>query len=373
MKKRSNISLLSALFSTFGSIILLLVIGYFLINLGKPASTSDSLSPTSTPTPTPIPTTPIIDTVTSDLDYEQPYEYVAEDYTTTPVVDEYVPTAYIEPTSSPYIPEYDSFRVTFIDVGQGDCTLIQDNGQNMLIDAGPRESVGSIEAVLNQNGVSTIDALILTHNDADHIQGAINIIPDYNVQSIYMTDIERSTGTYYLLSKAIDESNASVSYPKAGVTISFGTATYEVVGPALDANTIYEENNSNSIIVRVTHGNDTFLFTGDATGEEIDDIILAGYVLSAQVLKAAHHGSAADGCNSRTLFSAVNPETVVISCGKWNDYGHPHDTVLNRIRERGCKLYRTDLQGTISCTSTGNGIIWDMESTTDYRDGDQIY
>ncbi len=370
MRKNTQIIVFMILSLSILLLLLLLCLGAKKSAPVRKESSYTHVSVTTTPTPIPTESITVFVSPTDPVyEYEQPYVYVPEEYPSDPIV-EYIPTeAYIEPTSVPN----DNFRVTFIDVGQGDCTLIQDNGRNMLIDAGPRESVGSIEAVLNQNGVSTIDALILTHNDADHIQGAINIIPDYNVQSIYMTDIERSTGTYYLLSKAIDESNASVSYPKAGVTISFGTATYEVVGPALDANTIYEENNSNSIIVRVTHGNDTFLFTGDATGEEIDDIILAGYVLSAQVLKAAHHGSAADGCNSRTLFSAVNPETVVISCGIWNDYGHPHGAILDRIRDRGCNLYRTDLQGTISCTSTGNGIIWDMDPTNDYRDGDQIY
>ncbi len=284
--------------------------------------------------------------------------------------------AYTTPTPTAALQQYPvdgEYRVTFIDVGQGDCTLIEDNGAAMLIDAGPRESVGSIEAVLNQHGVQTIDTLILTHNDADHIQGAINIIPDYHVQNIYMTNIERSTGTYYLLTKEINNSNAAVFYPKAGAVIPFGSATYEVVGPALDAYTVYESNNSNSIIVKATHGNDTFLFAADATGEETDDILRAGYDLSAKVLKAAHHGSAADECNSKSFLNAVSPETVVISCGRLNDYGHPHGAILDRIRDKNCKLYRTDLQGTISCTSTGNGIIWDMEPTNDYRDGDQIY
>ncbi len=262
------------------------------------------------------------------------------------------------------------FRVTFIDVGQGDCALIEDNGSAMLIDAGPKESVATIEAVLDQYQIKTIDTMVLTHNDADHIQGASNIIEDYGVGCIYMSDYAKETGSYYYLTKYISKYNVPVYYPKAGSSIPFGTATYEVVGPLQGA--AYEDINSYSIIVRVRHGNDSFLFTGDATGEETDDILRAGIDVNAQIIKAAHHGSANQGCNNKAFWDAVNPEAVVISCARYNDHGHPHKEVMEMTQQRGCKLFRTDLQGTISCISTGNGVQWNMAPSDNYLNGNSL-
>ena len=267
------------------------------------------------------------------------------------------------------MPEGDDFRVCFIDVGQGDSTLIWDNGSAMLIDAGPADSTGSLEAVLEQNSIDTIDTLILTHSDADHIGGAPDIILNYNVSNIYMSDYYKNTKAYDNLMQAISESETPVFHSKAGDNLTFGTAKYEVLGPVLKEGTVYNDANSYSIVLKVTHGNDTFLFTGDATGEETDDILRAGFDVSAQVLKAAHHGSANYGCNDAKFWLAVNPETIVISCGYKNDHGHPHKETMEMTKMMRYRLYRTDLQGTVSCNSTGNGISWSTTPCDNYLNG----
>ncbi len=325
----------------------------------------------------------------TDIPAYQPIETVPTFYvppTATPLP---TPTAIPTPTAVPTptiagsmgtptaAPSNSSIKVTFINVGQGDSTLIMDNGSAMMIDTGPKEAVGTIEAILNENGVSRIDTMVLTHPDADHIQGAITLLDDYTVGNIYMPDYTKDNGTNRRLLGKIDQYQIPVHRPEVGAYIPFGAASYQMLGPFLNEIPYYEEErdlaNYYSIVIKLTNGADTFLFMGDAPGAETDAILNAGFDVSAKVFKAAHHGSANEGCNNNALWKAVNPESVVISCGLYNDHGHPHEEVMNEAKKRGCKLFRTDLQGTISCTSTGNGIIWDIEPTNDYRNGRAIY
>lgn len=349
---------------------------------------------TSTPTPTPLGTIYIYATPT-------PAEYDAYSHTdptpadgyaytdppteeqsyspTEPIVSDYQPADTPTPTPSP-APVYtgsSEVKVYFINVGQGDSTLIIDNGSAMMIDTGPKEAVGTIEAVLNENSINRIDTMVLTHPDADHIQGAITLLDDYTVGNIYMPDYSKDNGTNRRLLSKIDQYQIPVYRPEAGAYIPFGTASYQMLGPILGSIPYYEEErdlaNFYSIVIKLTNGADTFMFMGDAPGAETDAILNAGFDVNAKVIKAAHHGSANEGCNNDALWRAVNPESVVISCGLYNDHGHPHEEIMNEAKKRGCKLFRTDLQGTVSCTSTGNGILWNTEPANDYRNGRAMY
>ena len=266
--------------------------------------------------------------------------------------------------------ESSDIEVTFIDIGQGDSILIQDHGQTMLIDTGYYANFDKLEKAFQEKGVTGIDVLVLTHPDADHIGSAASIVSYYDASTIYMAPIEKDSASYGYLMDAVENFDVQVKYPSSGDLISFGTATYEVVGPVPGVN--YEDANSWSIIVKMTNGEDTFLFTGDATGEEIEDVLKTGVDLSADVLKAAHHGSANDGCNNDVLFDAVQPDALVVSCELGNKYGHPHRETMEQVQTRNISLYRTDLQGTISCVSTGSGIRWRNTPSTDYRNGNSI-
>ncbi len=262
--------------------------------------------------------------------------------------------------------------VEFIDVGQGDSTLIVDNGQAMLIDTGLYEAYDNVKDTLREYGVSTIDVLILTHPDADHIQAAPAIIEDYDVETCYMPVVTNDTAAYERAINSLYTNNVEVINPTAGDLIDFGTAKYEVLGPVYDIEGAYDDTNSYSIIVKMTNGADSFLFTGDATGDETEDVLSTGMDVSADVYKASHHGSANDGCNSEAFIRAVSPETMVVSCGYHNDHGHPHRETMSLATEYGLTLYRTDLQGSVGALSTGNGIKWSVEPTTVYTNGNNL-
>lgn len=246
--------------------------------------------------------------------------------------------------------------VTFIDVGQGDSILIEDNGHNMLIDTGYYSEYDNLTATLNEHGVDTIDCLVLTHPDADHIQSAPEIISEYSVQKIYTTKIESESKSYEHLKKIISLFGVDVIYPSAGDYIDFGSATYYVAGPIKNEKDVYDDVNSYSLIIKIINGNDSFLLTGDATGDETNDILNTGIDVSAMVYKAAHHGSANDGCNDSGFVNAVNPQIAVISCGVDNTYGHPHRETMQLFNNKELYVYRTDTMGSITFLSTGDSI-----------------
>lgn len=249
-------------------------------------------------------------------------------------------------------------QISYIDVGQGDATLIVDNGHVMLIDTGLSSSYETLTHELSVNNISRIDALVLTHPDADHIQNADDLIQDYEIGCIYMPDRESDSQTYAALMWAIDAYDVPVINPLAGARIKFGgNADYYVVGP-VSYEQKYDDNNSYSIVIRMVNNNDTLLFCGDATGEEMDEIISTGTDISAQVYKASHHGSANCGCNKESIIRLVNPDIAVVSCGKDNSYGHPHKETRMLFDNMNITLLRTDELGTIHCTSTGSGITW---------------
>ena len=277
--------------------------------------------------------------------------------------------AEVKADNEPAIVPQNDIYVEFIDVGQGDSILIVDDSEAMLIDTGVWEAYDNVCDALLDYGINSIDTLVLTHPDADHIQSAPDIIEQYNVQTCYMPVIDNDTASYQYTLDALRDYGVSVIYPTAGEYIDFGTASYEIVGPVYDIRGAYEDTNSYSIVIKMVNGEDSFLFTGDATGEETDDILNAGYDVSADVLKLAHHGSANDGCNSEAFIDSVNPRTMIVSCGYSNDYGHPHIETMALAKQFNCELFRTDLQGSVSCVSTGNGITWNIEPTTVFTNG----
>ena len=262
----------------------------------------------------------------------------------------------------------EGINIDFIDIGQGDCILIRDGADAMMIDTGYYSQFDILSEELERRGVDQINILVLTHPDADHIGSGASIVSYYDVQTVYMPKAESDSKSYGYLMDAINTFDVPVVHPMAGDLIPFGSATYEVVGPCAE----YDDANSNSIIIRMVNGEDSFLFTGDATGEETDAILASGIDVTADVYKAAHHGSANDGCNSEKFLAAVNPYAMVVSCGYQNKYGHPHRETMELALDRNLSLYRTDLQGTISCVSTGDGIFFDQLPTDDYRNGNSL-
>ena len=260
-----------------------------------------------------------------------------------------------------------SLVVNFIDVGQGDSILISQGEHNMLIDGGENDQGTKIQAYIQANNIKELDYVVGTHPDSDHIGGLDVIIYKFDCKNILMPKYSKDTKTYEEVISSVEEKGYKITHPKAGDTFSLGEASIEVLSPKEGAN--YGENaNDYSIALKITYKDTSFLFTGDCEEAAEEDMINSGYDLSADVMKAGHHGS--NTSNMREFLEKVNPETVVISCGEGNEYGHPRAEVLNNLRSMGVKVFRTDEQGTIVAVSNGSEIVWNASPSESWQAGE---
>lgn len=257
-----------------------------------------------------------------------------------------------------------NLEIHFIDVGQGDATLLVCDEEAMLVDAGTTSSGTSIQLYLKKREVSSLKYLILTHPDEDHIGGADVIITKYDIDNVFMPNYEKDTKAYEEVINALEYRWMKWSTPIVGSTYSLGGATFTVIAP----NRNYADANESSIGIIVSHGSNKFLFTGDAESEAENDIVNNDINLECNVFKAGHHGSRTS--NSSELLKAATPEYVVISCGVDNSYGHPHAGPMNEFRSMGLKLFRTDEQGTIVVESDGNSLVWNTSPTDSWKAGE---
>lgn len=256
-------------------------------------------------------------------------------------------------------------KVHFIDVGQGDSELIQQGNKNMLIDTGTNASTDSLISYLQSQNISKIDYLVLTHPHEDHIGGADAIINKFDIGTIYMPKATATTKTFEDVAAAISSKGLKATAPNPGDTFNLGEASCEILSPI---NTDSDNLNTYSIVLKLTFGNNKFMFTGDAEASNEEDMISKGYDLSADVLKVGHHGS--HSSTSQQFLDKVNPKYAVISCGKGNDYGHPHKETMEKLQTKNIPVYRTDESGTIVCTSDGKTITFSC-SPGDYKYGSE--
>ena len=257
----------------------------------------------------------------------------------------------------------EELQVHYIDVGQGDSTLLVCGGQAMLIDAGNNNKGTTVQLYLQKQGITTLDYVVGTHPDADHIGGLDVIITKFDCGTIFMPDVSNDTNTYRDVLDAMKYKDYSVTVPGVGDTYTLGDATFTILAP----NRNYTEMNNNSIAIRVEHGENTFLFVGDAAGESEADMMANGLPLQAQVLKVGHHGSSSS--TSKAFLDAVHPEYAVISCGRDNSYGHPTAETLTTLREAGVHVFRTDEQGSIVVTSDGRELVFNQTPSTTWKAG----
>lgn len=255
-------------------------------------------------------------------------------------------------------------EVHFIDVGQGDATLISCDGHFMLIDAGDYSKGTAIQNYLQKQKVKKLDYLILTHPDSDHIGGAPVIISKFQIDKVFVSNYEKDNKTYLKLIQALDNKRLKCTTPEVGSQYSLGTAVITILAP----NGKYDNPNDASIALLIQNGENTFLFTGDAGEDAEQDILKTGIDLSADVYKAGHHGSKTS--TSQSFFEAVKPSCAVISCGEDNSYGHPHAQTLNTFRMNGVKVYRTDEAGTIIATSDGKNITFNVPASESWKAGE---
>lgn len=243
-----------------------------------------------------------------------------------------------------------TLTVTWLDVGQGDAAVIQCGGQAMLIDGGKPEKSSYIYAWLQQHDLRYLDVIVATHVDADHIGGLSGALNYASVGTAYCPVTTGTTETFQSFVKYLAQRGKQITVPTAGETFALGGAQVQILGPLRRA----EDSNDNSIVLKVSFGATSFLFTGDAERAEEQDLLNAGVNLQSTVLKVGHHGS--DTSTSYPFLRAVAPQYAVISVGTGNSYGHPTEAVLSRLRDAGVTTFRTDMQGEITAVSDGQTV-----------------
>lgn len=253
-------------------------------------------------------------------------------------------------TGNTGIAQAGTLTVTWLDVGQGDAAVIQCGGQSMLIDGGKPEKSSYIYAWLQQHGLSYLDVIVATHVDADHIGGLSGALNYASVGTAYCPEMTGTTETFQSFVKYLAQRGKQITVPTAGETFALGGAQIQILGPLHRA----EDSNDNSIVLKVSFGATSFLFTGDAERAEEQDLLNSGVNLQSTVLKVGHHGS--DTSTSYPFLRAVAPQYAVISVGAGNSYGHPTEAVLSRLRDAGVTTFRTDMQGEITAVSDGQTI-----------------
>lgn len=262
---------------------------------------------------------------------------------------------------------FDMLEVHFLDVGQGDSILIRTkNGldiYNMLIDTGEQQYAETLTEYLQSLGIRNINVLVNTHPHADHMGGMADIISKFGIGEMYMPklpdDMIPATRVYENLLDAMFLKNIQANPLHEGVYIDMpGEAKIEVYWPRQGMED-FDDLNNVSAILKLTYGDTSFLFTGDAEKSEEKAVLENGADLSATVLDCGHHGSKTS--TSQEFLEMVNPQAAVISCGKDNKYGHPHDETLEALAGIGSEVYRTDLNGTVIMQSNGSQVTVKLE------------
>ena len=259
--------------------------------------------------------------------------------------------------AQPDAPPSGTLQVYFLDVGQGDSELLcMPGGEHILIDAGTAATEEELAAELERLGAGTLDLVVGTHPHADHIGGMAQVVSALEVKEILLhqvaEDMTPTTKTYEDLLESIEQKGLSITPAQPGQVVwNKDGAVLEVLAPNSQE---YSNLNNYSVVLRLTYGEDSFLFTGDAEQESEEEMLAKGYDLSAGVLKCGHHGS--DTSTSPAFLKAVSPSAAVISCGEDNDYGHPNQETLDKLAQAGAEVYRTDTQGTILAQTQGEGV-----------------
>ncbi len=250
------------------------------------------------------------------------------------------------------------FKMHFIDVGQGDCILIETDGHYALIDAGEAADTHKGVGYLGDLGVTSLDLIIATHPHTDHCGGLAQIIRSFSCGYFIFPETDVETNTWYNVLDAADERGVPCEVAKAGDVYALGEATVTILSPK--ENSVYSQLNNYSLVCMVEYKDASVLLMGDAEMVVERELLAEGYDLSADVIKLGHHGSSSS--SSEKFMEAVNPSMAVITCGKNNDYGHPHSETLYTLRAFHIPHLSTAEDGNILLSSDGEKISFTTDS-----------
>lgn len=251
----------------------------------------------------------------------------------------------------------EKLQIHFIDVGQGDCTLIKYNNETMLIDAGNNEYGDLVVDYLKKQNINYLNYIVGTHGDADHIGGLDVVINNFDFDKIYYPKQVKTTKTFTDFAKAIKNKNKQIDTPIIGDNIFLGEdVKITILSPEQKE---YEDSNNYSIVLRLEYHNNSFLFMGDAELDIENYLLKNNSNIKCDLIKVGHHGS--NSSTSNNFIKKVNPKYAVISVGKDNEYNHPAKKVLDRLERYNIKIIRTDISGNIIVNSDGNNISIEKE------------
>lgn len=250
--------------------------------------------------------------------------------------------------------EQRSLIVNFFDIGQGDAALIEASGNfQILIDGGPDNSVlNSLGAAMPRYD-KTIELVVISHPDKDHVAGLVEVLRRYSVSRVLATFAAHDLSEYEEIKRLIAEKEIPVTIARSPMRVSWASGHMDVLYPFEISQREAAEISSNarSIVNRLVFGKTSVLFTGDIEAAQETELVFRGVALDADILKVAHHGSKSS--STGRFLDAVDPAYAIISAGRENRYQHPHTEVVSRLEERGIAIMRTDTTGDIVFESDG--------------------
>lgn len=251
-----------------------------------------------------------------------------------------------------------NLHILFFDIGQGDAIFIQTpKGHQILIDGGPSKRILEKLAKEIPFWDRTLDLVILTHPEKDHLEGLIWVLNRYKVENILWTGVFRDTNVFKEWQKKLKKEEARKVIARAGQGIKAGNVRIFISYPFRNlAGKEYKDSNDTSVIAHLIFGKKSFLFTGDATKKTEEELLKEKLDINSDVLKVSHHGSKTS--TSKEFLEEVTPEIAVISCGRNNPYGHPHQEVLSNLEDFGTIILNTYQKGDIEIVSDGSNLIY---------------